>query len=231
MVRKTGRVTRKDWEARGNPGGLGRSGDVQRGLSARSGVSVERRSGRASNSSERVRPLTISRVARQFGLARSTLLYYDRIGLLRPNQHSSAGYRLYDAQAIERLKRIVELRSAGMALTTVKLVLETSTPLADALEQQVALINRQLAQLREQQRVVLTLLQSRSAARRARAMSKESWTRMFRSIGLTDADMRQWHAQFERTMPEAHRDFLESLGLDAQEVRRIRAWAGSNDDD
>ena len=176
----------------------------------------------------RTGPLTISKLARKFGLARSTLLYYDRIGLLRPNQHSPAGYRLYDAQAVERLKRIVELRSAGMALTTVKLVLETHTPLADALEQQVAQLNRQMAQLRDQQRVVLTLLQSRSAARRARTMSKESWTRMFRSIGLTDADMRQWHAQFERTMPEAHRDFLESLGLDASEVRRIRAWSGSS---
>jgi DNA-binding transcriptional MerR regulator len=172
--------------------------------------------------SERV---TISRLACQFGLARSTLLYYDRIGLLRPSQHTPAGYRLYDAQAIERLKRVVELRSAGMALTTVKLVLETSTPLADALETQVALLNRQLAQLRDQQRVVLTLLQSRSAARRARTMTKDSWTRMFRSIGLTDADMRQWHAHFERTMPEAHRDFLESLGLEAQEVKRIRAWS------
>jgi DNA-binding transcriptional MerR regulator len=172
-----------------------------------------------------VRPLTISRLARRFGLARSTLLYYDRIGLLRPKQHSAAGYRLYDAPAVERLKRIVELRSAGMALTTVKLVLETSTPLAEALEQQVALLNRQLGQLREQQRVVLTMLQSRSAARHARTMSKASWTRMFRSIGLNDADMRQWHAQFEHTMPEAHRDFLESLGLDAQEVRRIRTWS------
>ena len=58
-------------------------------------------------------------------------------------------------------------------------------------------------------------------------MSKESWTRMFRSIGLNDADMRQWHAHFERTMPEAHRDFLESLGLDASEVRRLRAWSGA----
>jgi hypothetical protein len=37
--------------------------------------------------------------------------------------------------------------------------------------------------------------------------------------------MRQWHTHFERTMPEAHRDFLESLGLDAPEVRRIRGWS------
>jgi DNA-binding transcriptional MerR regulator len=198
-------------------GNAARNGSASRSGSAVAGAGVP----------GRVQPLTISRLARQFGLARSTLLYYDRIGLLRPNQHSPAGYRLYDARAIERLKRIVELRSAGMALETVKLVLETSTPLAEALEQQVALLNRQLAQLREQQRVVLTLLQSGSAARRARTITKESWTRMFQSIGLSDADMRQWHAQFERTMPEAHQDFLESLGLDAQEVRRIRAWSGA----
>ena len=178
----------------------------------------------AREAAARAGPLTISRLARQFHLSRSTLLYYDRIGLLRANQHSRAGYRLYDVNAVERLRRIVELRSAGMTLATVKQVLETSTPLADALEQQVALLNRQLMQLRAQQRVVLTLLQSRSAARRARSMSKESWTRMFRSIGLTDEDMRQWHAHFERTMPEAHQDFLESLGLGAPEVRRIRAW-------
>jgi MerR family transcriptional regulator, thiopeptide resistance regulator len=191
------------------------------------GPGRERKRESAAGATASTSPLTISRLARRFGLARSTLLYYDRIGLLRPNRHSPAGYRLYDAQALERLKRIVELRSAGMALTTVKLVLETSTPLADALEQQVALLNRQLAQLRDQQRVVLSLLQSRSAAKRARTMTKDSWTRMFRSIGLTDEDMRQWHAHFERTMPAAHRDFLESLGLDAQEVRRIRAWSAA----
>jgi hypothetical protein len=48
---------------------------------------------------------------------------------------------------------------------------------------------------------------------------------MFRSIGLSDEDMRVWHSQFEQSMPEAHQDFLESLGLDATEVKRIRAWS------
>jgi hypothetical protein len=31
-------------------------------------------------------------------------------------------------------------------------------------------------------------------------------------------------------MPEAHQDFLESLGLDAAEVKRIRAWSASATD-
>jgi DNA-binding transcriptional MerR regulator len=172
-------------------------------------------------------PLTISKLAKTFGLSRSTLLYYDRIGLMPPSRHSPAGYRLYGDEARTRLARIVELRSAGLPLETVKHILETRTPLAEVLERQVAVLNRQLAQLRAQQRVVLSLLQSQPASRRARAISKEAWSKMFRSIGMSDADMRRWHAHFERSMPEAHQDFLESLGLDATEVKRIRAWSAT----
>ena len=170
-------------------------------------------------------PLTISRLAKTFGLARSTLLYYHRLGLLRPSRVSGAGYRLYGPESQERLSRIVELRAAGLPLETVKRILESSTPLADALERQVALINRQLAELRAQQRVVLSLLQAPATSRRARTMSKDTWTRMFRSIGMTDEDMQRWHAHFEESMPEAHQDFLESLGLGAAEIRRIRHWS------
>jgi MerR family transcriptional regulator, thiopeptide resistance regulator len=177
---------------------------------------------RKSSAPPSVRPLTISRLATQFGLARSTLLYYDRLGLLRASRVSGAGYRLYGPEAQARLARIVELRAAGLPLKTVKRILESHTPLADALEKQVAAINRQLAELRAQQRVVLSLLQSPATQRRARTMSKEAWTRMFRSIGMSDADMRRWHANFEQTLPEAHQDFLESLGLGATEIRHIR---------
>src|SRR5688572_9128753 len=41
----------------------------------------ERMAGKAATAPARV---TISKLGRTFGLARSTLLYYDRIGLLRP---------------------------------------------------------------------------------------------------------------------------------------------------
>ena len=40
---------------------------------------------------------------------------------------------------------------------------------------------------------------------------------------MSDADMHQWHVNFEKDMPDEHRKFLESLGLDATEVRRIRS--------
>jgi MerR family transcriptional regulator, thiopeptide resistance regulator len=168
---------------------------------------------------------TVSKLGKMFGLARSTLLYYDRIGLLRPTGRTRAGYRIYGAETVERLKRISELRAAGLPLQSVKRVLESSTPLADALERQLALLNQEIAQLRARQRVVMSLLQSPAAEKRSRSMSKAAWTRMFRAIGMSDEDMRQWHGHFEQTMPDAHRDFLESLGLDTAEVRRIRQWS------
>src|SRR6185503_19923577 len=40
---------------------------------------------------------SVSRLARRFGLSRTALLYYDRLGLLSPSERSAAGDRLYGA--------------------------------------------------------------------------------------------------------------------------------------
>ena len=45
---------------------------------------------------------TITRLAKQFKLSRSTLLYYDRIGLLRPSGRSPSNYRLYTGSDRQR---------------------------------------------------------------------------------------------------------------------------------
>lgn len=43
---------------------------------------------------------------------------------------------------------------------------------------------------------------------------------------MTDADCAEWHRAFERQSPEAHQDFLESLGIGPEEIRRIRVHSG-----
>jgi DNA-binding transcriptional MerR regulator len=123
------------------------------------------------------------------------------------------------------LARIVELRAAGLPLRTIKRVLDSQTPLAVVLEEQIGVLNRQVAALRTQQRVVLSLLEISSKQPRGRTLSKETWTQMFRAIGMSDEEMHQWHANFEKNMPDAHADFLHSLGLAAEEIRRIRSWS------
>lgn len=39
--------------------------------------------------------LTVGRLTKKFGLSRSTLLYYDSIGLLTPAAHMKGEYRTY----------------------------------------------------------------------------------------------------------------------------------------
>ncbi len=51
----------------------------------------------------------------------------------------------------------------------------------------------------------------------------EEWVDMFREMGLDRETMSKWHQVFESRHPEAHRSFLEWLGLPPKEVEAIRA--------
>jgi len=170
--------------------------------------------------------LTIRQMAARFGLSRSTLLYYDRIELLRPDYRTSAGYRLYNAADCKRLEFICRFRSAGLSLARIKRLLERPQPtrsaLATALHGRLTALNREIAALRRQQQVAVSLLQQTGATRRTRLMDKPRWIALLRAAGMDDAEMRRWHVEFERQSPEAHQDFLESLGIPAAEIRRIR---------
>jgi DNA-binding transcriptional MerR regulator len=170
---------------------------------------------------------SISALGKKFGLSRSTLLYYDRMQLVHPTYRTSAGYRLYSAEDEARLKRIRRYRETGLSLAAIKRLLDDDRPsrarVASALYERLTELNHEIAALRRQQQVVLSLLPRKGLDRLARAMSKEKWIALLRSIGLSDEEMLKWHAAFERQSPQAHQDFLESLGLDEEEIRRIRA--------
>src|SRR5689334_9363344 len=73
----------------------------------------------------RMKTLAISQLARTVGLSRSTLLYYDRIGLLKPTGRTGSGYRYYSEQANSRLKRIRHFREAGLTLTEIREVFQS----------------------------------------------------------------------------------------------------------
>lgn len=169
---------------------------------------------------------TVGKFARLFGLSRSTLLYYDKIGLLAPGDYSAAGYRLYTEVERKRMQAIQQFRDAGIPLNEIADLLEQAPcKLADRLELRLNEINTDISRLRYQQRVIVSLLKQKSLYRRTRVMTKKKWTALLRATGLDEAGMRRWHREFEAMSPEAHQDFLESLGIDAEEIRTIRDWS------
>ena len=56
---------------------------------------------------------TVKEIAKQTGVSVRTLHHYDAIGLLKPTKITEAGYRLYDADALERLYLIIVYRELG----------------------------------------------------------------------------------------------------------------------
>jgi DNA-binding transcriptional MerR regulator len=170
--------------------------------------------------------LSVGRLARRFGLSRSTLLYYDRIGLLAPSKRSAAGYRLYGDGDVRRLEAICRYREIGLSLKQIGELLGAATGrTAELLEARLDRLNDEIEHLREQQRTIVRLLADPKKLRRARAMDKDRWVAILRAAGLDDAAMHRWHVEFERAAPAAHQDFLESLGLSKGDVARIRRWS------
>jgi hypothetical protein len=53
-------------------------------------------------------------------------------------------------------------------------------------------------------------------------MTKKNWVSILGATGMDEADMWRWHVEFEKAAPEAHQDFLESLGIPKREIRQIR---------
>ncbi len=89
--------------------------------------------------------MTIGQVADAVGMAASGLRYYERAGLIEPTERSRAGYRLYDAGAVERLEFIRAGQAVGFTLTDIRALLELD---GDSPCKQVqAMIERRLAQV------------------------------------------------------------------------------------
>lgn len=169
---------------------------------------------------------TIGQVAKKYGLSRSTLIYYDKLGVLIPSGRSEANYRLYTTGDLQAMDRIMLFRSTGLSLETIRALLDREGgDFGAALEQRLSAINQEIQGLRNQQQVILKILENRGHGPHTRVLTKETWVSILEATGLDEAGMRNWHIEFERTSPEAHQDFLESIGIEKDEIRSIRQWS------
>jgi len=91
---------------------------------------------------------TVKEIAKQTGVSVRTLHHYDAIGLLKPTKITEAGYRLYDADALERLYLIIVYRELGFSLKKISEILNASDfDRNRALEEQIALLEKKREQL------------------------------------------------------------------------------------
>jgi MerR family transcriptional regulator, thiopeptide resistance regulator len=171
---------------------------------------------------------TIGRLAKRFQLARSTLLYYDSIGLLKPSSRTEGSYRVYSERDAERLEQICLYRRAGLRLEEIGLVIDApENSLVAVLERRLEDLNEDIERLRQQQHFIIGLLKNNALFERMGVMSKETWVSLLKASGFTEQEMIRWHIEFERLSPDGHLRFLKFLCIPDDEIEAIRSWATS----
>ncbi len=170
---------------------------------------------------------TVGRLARRFGLSRTTLLYYDSIGLLRPSQRTRANYRLYSEKDVQRLEQICVYRDAGIPLGDIGRILAGGgrSERVAVLEKRLLELNADISVLRGQQHLIVQILKRGKLRKRLGIMDGAAWISLMRAAGLDERGMQKWHEEFEKLSPRSHHDFLRSLGVSQEDIRRIRHWS------
>ena len=92
-------------------------------------------------------PLYIGTLAQRTGLTRSTLRYYERIGVLAPSARTAAGYRVFDERALIDLAFVRRAQALGFTLEEVCELLQLHRRGDSPCERLVATARRRLAEV------------------------------------------------------------------------------------
>lgn len=64
--------------------------------------------------------LTVGKLAKSIGINIETVRYYERMGLLPVPERLASGYRVYNEQAVKRLRFVSRAKSLGFSLEEIK---------------------------------------------------------------------------------------------------------------
>jgi DNA-binding transcriptional MerR regulator len=93
------------------------------------------------------RRLRVAELAAMVGLSPDTVRYYERAGLLPPPARTAAGYRAYDAGAVDRLRFIQGAQRLGLRLRDIRDLLAVRDTGVCPCEPAEQLLRRRLADL------------------------------------------------------------------------------------
>ncbi|MGF1712220.1 MerR family transcriptional regulator [Vibrio kagoshimensis] len=167
--------------------------------------------------------LTVTQLAKKHQVSRTTILYYEKAGLLTPSYRSENGYRWYGDKESQILDSIIAYRSFGVPINDIAPLLTSKDEKTQEsiLQEQFQSLEQEVQRLRQQQKAIVMLLGQPELAKHT-SVTKERWVQIMRSSGMNEEDMANWHKQFERMEPDAHQEFLESLGIASNEIKQIR---------
>jgi DNA-binding transcriptional MerR regulator/ubiquinone/menaquinone biosynthesis C-methylase UbiE len=132
----------------------------------------------------------ISESAESVGLSRATLLYYEKLGLLKGKRQAN-GYRVYTDADRQRLRLMQQLQAGGLSLQECQACLDGKLD-REMLGRRLETLEREIAE-KTRSRDLLAALLGRSS-------------------------LKDWHEEVERVAPDLHRAWLMSQGFSSAEA-------------
>jgi len=166
---------------------------------------------------------TIKQLCAKSGLSRSTLLYYDSLGLVSPSARSQANYRLYSDDDIRRLERVCLYKEAGVSLKEIRQILSLDENLERSiLEKTMVMLNKQSQSIQEKQAKISVLLQKNEYELDSSFwLDKELVISALKSADFSADTLLKFHEILEDESPEKHQKFLDLLGFTEEEMKYI----------
>ncbi|MFP1632141.1 MerR family transcriptional regulator [Zhengella sp. ZM62] len=134
--------------------------------------------------------MRISELAESVGLSRATLLYYEKLGLLKGKRQAN-GYRVYSDADRQRLRLMQQLQAGGLSLQECQACLDGKLD-REMLGHRLETLERETAE-KTRSRDLLAALLGR-------------------------ASLKGWHEEVERVAPDLHRAWLMSQGFSSAEA-------------
>jgi len=136
----------------------------------------------------------ISELAQKVNLSRSTLLYYEKLGLISSKRQAN-GYRSYSEFDLQRVKLLQQLQSGGLSLKECQACLEAKIN-REQLLQRLHILDEDIAQKQKSRELLSSMLGMNS--------------------------MREWHQATDKHAPSAHLDWLITQGFSEKESLRLK---------
>ena len=92
---------------------------------------------------------TIGRLAKTVGVPTSTIRFYERTGLFRPDARSRGNYRQYTQHAVERLRFIRSAQATGFSLEGIRELLSLTHSAEAPCDEVLTLTKKRLAEVRQ----------------------------------------------------------------------------------
>ncbi len=144
----------------------------------------------------------ISELAKQVGLSRTALLYYEKLELITGRRLEN-GYRVYSELDLQRVRLIQQLHLGGLTLKECKVCLESKID--------KALVKQRLKALDEE-------------------IEQKQKSRILLAAIVGEGDLKSWHERLDKLAPDAHLDWLKTQGFSDKEALQLK-WLSKDMND